>query len=51
LGASISAEAKTDSSLVRLSPLISMVPLERDENIGEVMWPSGDYHYPVWKTA
>src|ERR671935_83799 len=48
---SIPAEAKTDASMVRTSPLTSMVPLERDENLGEVVWPSGDNHYPVWKIA
>ena len=50
LGQSIPAEAKTRASLVRRSPLSSMVPLERDESIGEVVALGGS-HYPVWKTA
>jgi hypothetical protein len=35
-GAVPSAEAKTGSSMVLASPPISMVPLNRDEDIGEV---------------
>jgi len=37
--------------MVRESPSISMVPLDGEEDIGEVAHGLCNGNYPVWKTA